>query len=55
MNTKTIIVSLIAIIILGWVLVKGLATAWVGLKLLPAVGIVLAFVVIGWLWGRLSK
>lgn len=55
MSTRNLILSVLAIIILGWVLFKGLATAWVAMKLLPLVGILAAFVVIAWLWGRFSK
>lgn len=55
MSIRNVILSVFAVLILLWVLFKGLATAWVGLKLLPAVAIVLAFVAVGWFWGRLSK
>jgi len=55
MSPRNITLSLFAVIILGWVLFKGLATAWVALKLLPLIGILVAFVVIAWLWGHYSK
>jgi hypothetical protein len=55
MNKRNLVLAIVAFIILGWVLFKGLATAWVALKLLPFVGILLAFVIVAWLWGRFSR
>jgi hypothetical protein len=55
MSKRNIALAILAILFLGWVLVKGLATAWVGMKLLPFVGILFFFVVIAWLWGRFSR
>jgi uncharacterized membrane protein len=55
MSTRNLILAIIAIFFIGWILFKGLATAWVGLKLLPAVGIVFFILVVGWLWGRFTK
>lgn len=52
---RNAIIAIIAIILIGWVLLKCLATAWVGLKLLPAVAIVVAVLGIGWLWGKFTK
>jgi len=49
------VIAIIAIIILLLVLVKGLAYAFLGMRLLNFVFIVLAFVGVGWLWGKLSK
>lgn len=49
------VISIIAIIILGFIAIKFLATAWVGLKLLPAVALVVLFLGVGWLWGKLTK
>lgn len=49
------IIAIIAIIILLLVLVKGLAYAFLGTRLLNFVFIVLAVVGVGWLWGKLSK
>lgn len=55
MSKRNVVLSIVAIIILGYVLIKGLATAWVAMKLLPMVGILAAFLVVAWLWGRFSK
>jgi len=55
MSNKNIALSILALIVLGYVLIKGLATAWVAMKLLPLVCILIAFVGVAWLWGRLSK
>lgn len=55
MSPRNIALSVLAVLILGWVLFKGLTTAWVALKLLPLVGILVAFVIVAWLWGRFSK
>jgi len=55
MSNRNIALSLIAILLIGWVLLKCLATAWVGLKLLPAVALVAAVLGIGWVWGKMSK
>jgi len=53
--TKTRIISIIAIIILLLVLVKGLAFAWLGMKVLNFAFIILAFVAVGYLWGKFTK
>ena len=55
MNKRNLILALLAMFVLGWVLVKCLATAWIGMKLLPFAGLLLAFVVVGWLWGKFTK
>jgi hypothetical protein len=55
MSARNISLSIVAISIIGWVLFKCLATAWVGLKLIPAVALVTTIFGIGWLWGRMSK
>jgi hypothetical protein len=55
MSTRNIALAVIALIALLWVLAHGLHHAWMGLRV-PAFGfIILAFVAIGWLWGRFSK
>lgn len=54
MSVKNILLTIVAIAILLMALIKGLATAWFGMKLLPAVGILLIFMVVCWLWGRWS-
>lgn len=55
MSNRNIALTILAIILLGWVAIKCLTTAWVALKLLPAVVMVLLFLGIGWFWGRFSK
>ena len=55
MSTRNLILSILAFIILGYVLIKGLATAWMAVKLLPFICIIVVFVIVGWLWGRFSK
>jgi len=49
------VIAIIAIVVLLLVLVKGLAFAWLGMRVLNFVFIILAFVVVGWLWGKFTK
>lgn len=52
---KNIIIAVAAICLLLWVLAKGLHHAWMAMHV-PAFGfIIIAFVGIGWLWGRFTK
>jgi len=47
--------TIVALIILALVLVKGLTYAWLGMRVLNFIFIILAFVAVGWVWGKLSK
>ena len=55
MSTRNIALALLAIIALLWVLFKGIAHAWVALHFTGFLSILVAFVVIAWLWGRFSR
>jgi uncharacterized membrane protein len=55
MSKRNFALTILAVIALGWVLFKGLATAWVGMKLLPFVGILFFFILIAFFWGRFSR
>ena len=52
---RNIIMALIAIIFIVWVLLKGLAHAWLALGVLKFGFIVLGFLFIGWLWGHFIR
>jgi hypothetical protein len=52
---RNIIIALLVCLVLVWVLFKGLAHAWMALGVLKFGFIILAFVAVGWIWGRLSK
>ena len=49
------VIAIIALVLLALVLTKGLAKAWMGIGIPAFMFIILAFVGIGWLWGKMSK
>ena len=46
---RNIILAVVAILVLGLVLLKGLAHAWMALGVLKFAFIILAFVAVGWI------
>jgi len=52
---RNLILALIAIILIIWILLKGLAHAWMALGVLKFGFIILGVLFVGWLWGHFTR